>query len=144
MVSESTIDVLKELIRRLEAEKLEIERQRDGLVTALRYLESSGETLAPPRQRTEKGMRDAMAEILAEEGPMGRREIHDRLVRRGVYVGGNDPVNNVGAHLSIDDRFKNVGRGMWDLESSSGGSAESEELEDSAEESEEEEDSIAW
>ena len=142
MVNDSTIDVLKEVIRRLEAEIGEIERQRDGLVMALRYLEDSGEASTPPRRRTEKGMRDAMAEILAEEGPMGRQEIHDRLVERRVHVGGRDPVNNVGAHLSIDPRFKGFGRGMWGL-APSGSSVESEDLGYSGEESEDE-DSVAW
>ena len=33
----------------------------------------------------------------------------------GVHVGGQDPINNVGAHLSIDPRFTNVGRGVWGL-----------------------------
>ena len=159
MVNDSTINVLKEVIRRLEAEIGELERQRDGLVMAVRHLENLGHASTAPRQRTEKSMRDAMAEILAEEGPLGRREIHDRLVNRGVYVGGRDPVNNVGAHLSIDPRFENVGRGMWDLASSSGGSSETERSGDGAEldgvgealesgrdrdESEEEEDGVAW
>ena len=87
-------------------------------------------------------MRAAMTEILRREGPLHRREIHDRLVEMGVHVGGRDPVNNVGAHLSTDERFRNVGRGMWDL-ASSGSSVESEDLGDSGEESEDE-DSVAW
>lgn len=158
MVSDSTIDVLREVIRRLEAEIGEIERQRDGLVMALRYLENSGETSTPSRDRTGISMRDAMAEILAEESPLGRRDIHDRLVKQGIRVGGRDPVNNVGAHLSIDPRFENVGRGLWDLASTAGGrdefagagrGAESGDVGGTVEpghdpDESEEEDSIAW
>ncbi len=108
--------------------------------------------------RETRSMRDAMAEILRQEGPLHRREVHDRLVEMGVSVGGRDPVNNVGAHLSTDDRFRNVGRGMWDLSSSSdrtggsegfGNSGESDDLDDALEPGQgldelEEEDSVAW
>lgn len=115
MVDESTVSVLREVITRLEEEIGKIERQRDGLVVALQYLENSSDASKPSRDRTASDMRDAMVEILAEESPLGRRDIYDRLVERGIHVGGRDPVNNVGAHLSIDSRFGNVGRGMWVL-----------------------------
>ena len=153
MVNESTINVLKELIRRLEAEKREIERQQDGLAMALRHLEDLGEPSTPTLQKKReegrgKDLREAMVEILtAADGPLSRQEIHDRLAEQGIYVGGRDPVNNVGARLSIDPRFENVERGKWDLALSSS-SLDSEEPDDSAGESEkeleEEEDSIAW
>ena len=64
---------------------------------------------------TDNDLRNAIADILASDGPLHRREIHDRLLEMGVRIGGRDSVNNVGAHLSIDQRFRNVGRGMWDL-----------------------------
>lgn len=64
---------------------------------------------------TDNDLRNAIADILASEGPLHRRVVHDRLVEMGVHIGGRDPVNNVGAHLSIDPRFRNVGSGIWDL-----------------------------
>lgn len=30
-------------------------------------------------------------------------------------IPGQSPINNVGAHLSLDPRFMSVGRGVWDL-----------------------------
>ena len=46
---------------------------------------------------------------------MHRQIIYDRLKERGVHVGGQKPVNTIGSYLSVDPRFSNVGRGMWDL-----------------------------
>ena len=139
MTNESTISALKAAIRQLEAQKRQIEEQYRALVTTLRYFEnperrveppeelpsspiptqtnfkSSEGRLEPQRQRAENDLRNAMADVLAREGQLHRQDIHDRLVERGVYIGGRDPVNNVGAHLSIDPRFKNVGRGIWAL-----------------------------
>ena len=60
-------------------------------------------------------MPDAIASILAREGPLHRRMIHDRLVEMGVRIGGQSPVNNVGARLSHDPRFRRLGEGVWDL-----------------------------
>ena len=111
--------------------------------------------------RETRSMRDAMAEILRKESPLHRRELHDRLVEMGVSVGGRDPVNNVGAHLSADDRFRNVGRGMWDLTSpyerageseGFGNSDGSDDMNDAPEsghgrddeDEDEDEDSVAW
>ena len=97
------------------------------------------------RQRTENGMRDAVLEILAKEGPLGRQKIYERLVEQGVQVGGRDPVNNVGAHLRSDPRFKRVERDQWALSSA----GESERFEDALKSGHgrdelEEEDSVAW
>ena len=113
--NESTIKDLRAAIRQLETEKREIEERHRALVTTLRYFENPERVLEPQHQRTDNDLRNAISEILAQEGPLHRRDIHDRLVSMGVHIGGRDPVNNVGAHLSIDPRFRNVGRGMWNL-----------------------------
>ena len=145
MVNESTIRGLQAAIRRLEAEKREIQRQHDALVTALRYLEESEQVATPPRQRTEKNMRVAVAEILAVEGPLSRRDIHDRLLEQGVHVGGRDPVNNVGAHLSIDPRFVKMGGGLWGLAENADDGAERDDRNDGLDSDDyDEEDSVAW
>ncbi len=133
---ESTITDLKTAISRLETEKQRIDEQLRALETALRYFENrerdDGPTQAFPanqssahvqvesseqtRQRVPQGsLRDAMAEILAAEGPLHRREIYERLVRLGVQIGGQNPISNVSAHLSLDPRFENVGAGVWQL-----------------------------
>lgn len=133
---ESTITDLKTAISRLETEKQRIDEQLRALETTLRYFENrerdDGPTQAFSAHQSsarvqvenpehaqhrvpEGSLRDAMAEILAAEGPLHRREIYERLVRLGVPIGGQDPINNLSAHLSLDSRFENVGVGVWQL-----------------------------
>lgn len=81
----------------------------------------------PPVQDERKGARvrlepsrvsnlgDAIYEVLTAERPLHRRQVHERLVEMGMTIPGQDPVNNVGAHLSLDPRFMSVGGGVWDL-----------------------------
>ncbi len=117
MTSESTFNDLRAAIRRLEAEKRRIEERYRALVTTLRYFEdtegSGGSELQ--YRRNDNDIPNAIADILAREGPLHRRVIHERLVEMGVRIGGQDPVNNVGAYLSIDPRFRSVGGGIWGL-----------------------------
>ncbi len=170
MANESTISDLKAAIGKLRAERRRIEEQHRALVTTLRFFEESEpgteltsssiptqghfESSGSQRKRADNDLRNAMAQILAAEGPLHRREVHDRLVEMGVHVGGQDPINNVGAHLSIDPRFTNVGRGVWglttqdDTEPDIFGTepeGESDSLFDNQEEDDsDEEDKVAW
>ena len=174
MVNESTIRDLKAAIGKLRAERRRIDEQHRALLTTLRFFEDAGQRSEPDtelpsspiptqrhfessegrsgsqRHRADNDLRNAVEEILAAEGPLHRREVHDRLVEMGVHVGGQDPVNNVGAHLSIDERFRNVGKGVWELarqdELETGFNSEDAGLFDDQEDddSEEEEDKVAW
>ena len=38
-----------------------------------------------------------------------------RANERGIHIGGQNPVNTIGSYLSLDDQFKNVGKGIWTL-----------------------------
>ena len=96
-----------------------------------------------------ESLRDVIHEILSDEHPLHRREVHARLAERGVRVAGQDPVNNVGAHLSLDDRFMSLGGGLWDLVEQPDGSSRIEssnfEVTDGNDELEDEdEDDVPW
>ena len=68
------------------------------------------------RGGTEKTLASLMESILLEHGrPLHYRDIHQRLTALGIDVPGQDPVKNVGAHLSGDARFERVERGIWGL-----------------------------
>jgi hypothetical protein len=68
------------------------------------------------RAGSERTLASLMESILLEHGrPLHYREIHRRLTALGVAVPGQDPVKNVGAHLSGDARFERVERGIWGL-----------------------------
>ena len=60
-------------------------------------------------------MREAVVDILSSERPLHRRAIYQRLLDRGIHVGGRSPVNNLGAHMSADPRMKSNGNGYWTL-----------------------------
>ncbi len=134
MDNKSTISDLRAAISRLEAEKRSIDEQLQALTTTLLYFERVKQGGGPPSptspvpthsrsersgrsqyQGADKSPRNVIAEILTAEGPLHRREIYDRLVRMGVQIGGQRPINNVSAHLSLDARFESVGNGKWRL-----------------------------
>lgn len=161
MNSESTIGDLRAAISQLEAEKRRIDEQLRALTTTLRYFESvqsEGDHTSPlspdtTQERTRRSgraqypgtsnnLRDAMAEILAAEGPLHRQEIHRRLVSMGMEIPGQSPINNVGAHLSIDARFESLGGGTWQLVEPDDESAVVGDYDES--ESDEEEDDVPW
>lgn len=55
--------------------------------------------------------------VLEAEGhPLHTRAIYEALQKRGVHVGGVDPVNSVSSFLSRNrELFQNVERGIWGL-----------------------------
>ena len=60
-------------------------------------------------------LRNTVFEILNFERPLHRREIYQRALELGIHVGGKSPINNLGAHMSGDPRFKSDGNGYWTL-----------------------------
>lgn len=76
--------------------------------------ESEGAHARPEQSRT-SNLGDAIYQILRAERPLHRQEVHRRLEEMGMRIPGQSPINNVGAHLSLDPRFTSVGRGVWDL-----------------------------
>lgn len=128
MNNESTINALKDAIQEVEDRKRRIDADHRALVATLRYFErqeQGQQELQPSPQYESDGnssasqspneLRDAMYDILSTEGPLHRSFIHQRLREKGVRIPGRDPISNISAHLSNDDRFRSVGRGMWGL-----------------------------
>jgi len=109
--------IVKSLRAELDKIASEIEilsRRAESFRAVIAHYEERGESedATPPA----KEMRNAILGILEAEGkPLHYRTIHERLLSAGITVGGKNPVANVGAHLSIDSRFENVGRGLWAL-----------------------------
>lgn len=110
-----TITYLRKVLEELEEERDVLDKQIDSIRSTVNIVESRPESEQASSKQAQ-ALRDSIYEILSEEHPLHRRTIHDRLILRGVKVGGQDPVNTVGAHLSRDARFRNVGRGEWDLD----------------------------
>lgn len=110
----TTIKDIEIELEKLSAQKDDIDDRVHGLEAALRHFESLPPDI-PAGQRTEQ-ITNAISEMLEQEHPLHRTVIYSRLQALGIHVGGQDPVNNTGAYMSGDARFKSLGRGMWDIE----------------------------
>ena len=112
-----TLRDLQSMAMRLENTKREVDDQLAALHTVIRMYEqdagSNNVEYHPSSYARE--LTDAMHDILEKHGPLHRNVIYDRVRERGIHIGGAKPVNSIGSYLSTDTRFKNVGKGMWDL-----------------------------
>jgi hypothetical protein len=67
---------------------------------------------------TTAAMKDAVRDFLSDKNsPVSTKEIYDSISQMGVYVPGENPTNNLSAHLSRDPRFLSWGREGWTLAS---------------------------
>ena len=128
MPSQSTIQDITDAIGGIDTElggiderRAELHRQRRALVGALEFFggaaDGAPDPAAAPAERSIPGIEitNAIYAILKESGAMHRQDIHTRLAVRGVKIGGQNPVNSMGAYLSRDPRFQSLGGGLWDL-----------------------------
>ena len=118
MKREETLKVLNRILRKKEDDMEQLMESINALRIAIREVESADDdgTTTPQKGTYKQELTDAMDHILAEYGPLHRTVILDKLQARGHHVGGG--VRTVGAYLSLDDRFKNVGKGIWGLAAS--------------------------
>lgn len=183
MADENTINELKATLQRLEEERRQLDELYQAVATTLSYLERAERTEGQPgdgisfparglggilqgirprgrdrRERNAGDIRDAMEEVLKSEGPLHRRKLYERLVERGWSIGGDDPVNNMSARLSMDRRFTSLGNGVWGLaealnnaeppnsygDSSDDDDNDADLVDDGEDSNTEEEDSVPW
>lgn len=91
--------------------------ERQSRLDAIREVERLPDAaVSVPQIGTHKhNLTAAIYDILCEERPLHRSVLLDRVRSRGVYVGGDNPMNSFGAYLSQDKRFVSVGKGVWTL-----------------------------
>lgn len=108
---------LARVLRRLEpleAQKRELETRIEAIRTLL-DLEKDGQPERESGARTHT-LADSILTVLRESGrPMHYTDVLSGLQARAVQVKGQDQQKTVRTYLSRDDRFENVGRGMWAL-----------------------------
>ena len=117
-VPNDTIQELTTILDRLTSE-------RDDLVKKVAALQEVILIVVDERKKQEgrirssansRVLREALYQRLLSVGrPMNRRVLYEHLVNSGIPVNGDNPLNNVGAHMSNDDRFVSMGDGMWGL-----------------------------
>ena len=117
MKSSLVLQSLRTKALELDALYESISRRRDALQEVIQmYEQDVNNADATDDGLTHKDeLTNAIEEILTEEQPLHRGTILERVREKGVYVGGKNPVNSLSSYLSIDPRFRAVGRGMWAL-----------------------------
>ena len=117
MSNESVLRGLRAKVKDLAIKKREIDKEVESLHVVIGVFERN-------EQSQDSLNKDSFGEKIGtaiygilhnEGGPLHRSEILSRIQEQGIHVGGKNPVNSVGTYLSLDDRFVNVGRSMWDL-----------------------------
>lgn len=122
-------NIVNNLRKELEALRTSIakmQKQAESIECTIAYLQDKDGVSAGPSngsipRRTSNSEPSPlvlnMKEILEQHGaPMHRRDIFDALRERGVHVSGNNPLDNIGAHLSLNKNiFRSVGGGYWAL-----------------------------
>ncbi len=122
MLSPTALQELQEALAQAEADLAVLQEHVERLRAVIAYYAPK----SSPRNRSrETGnpassmqhIRDASERVLQDAGePLHYREIHRRLVERGITVNGKDPGRVLGAQLSADhERFKSIGGGKWTL-----------------------------
>ena len=97
----------------------ELKESEENYKAAERFLEYYERNQPEPEPTPTAGVRTIAMIVLEEHnGPMHRKDIHEGVKAKGVYVKGKDPVATLGAILSrFNDDFYSCGDGMWDLKS---------------------------
>ena len=115
MKREDTIKVLDRILQQREKDMEALQTAIDGLRIAIAEVErATDDAVTTPQKGTYKQeLTDTLYVILFEYGPLHRNAILEKVRERGLHVGGG--ISTVGSYLSVDDRFKNVGKGMWRL-----------------------------
>lgn len=116
---ETIILGLREVIRQREGQRQNLDEEIRAFTETVRFLEASSEppVVAPRRRAGSHGaeLTDAVEKTLLAERPLHRKTILERVSDAGFYIGGANPLASLGSYLSLDERFVNVGRGMWTL-----------------------------
>lgn len=97
----------------LVAQQAKIDEVRAALRALMEYQQSQ----EPARSSsTKEEICSGAIEILSEHHrPQHRRDILAQLEAKGLYIGGRDPVANLGAILSRESVFYSAGAGEWGL-----------------------------
>ncbi|MCY4108219.1 MAG: hypothetical protein OXG11_04225 [Chloroflexi bacterium] len=123
----ATIEGLKREREELEEMRNEIDAKLDAITLIIAHIESGPVKSVRTSEKSQR-IRDAIYKILEEDGPLHRKDVYKRLCAVGIKVGGDTEarrVNNVGAHLSHDNRFLGAGeKGVWDLRERVNGQSE--------------------
>ena len=110
-----TVKILSKILQQKQQDLEVLRKTIEGLRIAIQEVESAEdyEDAIPQKGNYREEITSGMRDILALRGRLHRKVILEELRARGIHVGGG--IRTVGAYLSVDDQFRNVGRGTWAL-----------------------------
>lgn len=116
-MSTQTIRQLQRTLEAIEAEAEKLNKLAEHFRGVIDYYNELG---IEPDSASSPGvdLKDEIERVLESAGiPLHPRQIHSRLLERGVVVRGENPINNTRAHMSGDpqERFRPQGDGTWAL-----------------------------
>ena len=109
-----------DLFKDIQALERIIRRRSKGFATVTTS-EKPDRQVGPGRQEaiTSVAMKDAAESYLrGKTAPVQTKDLFEALESQGITVPGDNPQNNLSAHLSRDSRFVSMGRNGWVLASS--------------------------
>ena len=110
---------LADLVARLENAR----NERDKWTGVAEALEVLIEHLAATpgfgngKPKTSPGLAEVLYQKLKDHAqPIPRKQLYRYVTEeRGLFVGGENAVNNLAAHMGNDARFESAGKGLWGL-----------------------------
>ena len=110
----STFKEISNELERLKEQKDELDKRVANLEGTLLYFRELMETEQP--SSSPQIIKDNVYNRLTHVGrPVHRKDLFEYLQQLGIKVNGQNPVGNMTAHMSQDDRFESVGDGRWGL-----------------------------
>ena len=116
MTREGTIADIASELSSAQDQLENLKKTVQNLAGALAHFQSLEEENTQ-RQRTSSDLNHRLFAILTGLGrPTHRKDIYTLVQQeKGVHINGNDPINNMTAHMSNDPRFMSFGEGKWGL-----------------------------
>ena len=107
---------LRKDLTHIEAEVAKLQKKAQDFRGVIAFYEEAGEG-AGPSKTPGKELDDTIVLILEAEGkPLHPKTVCERLGERGIKVPGQNPVSNVRAHMSGDERCVPTRKdGLWGL-----------------------------
>ena len=108
------LKALNSILQRREGDLNALQATINALQISIREIESVDDAMftKPQKGTFREEITEAMRDVL-KDGSLHRNTILGRIQERGIHVGGG--IRTVGAYLSVDHHFKNVGKGIWAL-----------------------------
>ena len=115
------IDELDNRIETMTQQRSILVTKLDGINSAISTVgsladDSFTDSVTRPQTGTFKEqLTGAIHEALLREGPLHRKTILNRVSSMGIQIGLTKPLASLASYLSTDERFVNVGKGIWAL-----------------------------